>query len=389
LGLLTLGRGAAPIGLDIGSSTFRIAQLKVAEDKPVLINYETVKTPQGLITEGEVTDIDGVSKVLASFWREKKISEKKVVVGVANQKVVVRVIEMPYMSENELRSAIQFQLGDYIPIPIEEAIIDFQIISEHENEQQGKMMDVLVVAARKDMIENTIAAVEGAGLKPVIVDVASLAFARAVLNEEHKDEKHKSENPQIEQVQGETIEAVEAIAMINISSNMTDIVVVEDGIPRFTRISNIGGHAFTEAISEQLGFSLEEAENLKIQIGLPIVGGGQISGIDPEIAQYAVSVQSILEQEMTKFIAEIRRSLDYYLVQAKKARSINKIIVSGSGAKLNNFLQHFRESLQIDVELGHPLKSINVKRKSRGVRYDDEELSMAICLGLALRGIER
>jgi type IV pilus assembly protein PilM len=384
LGLLTLGRGAAPIGLDIGSSTFRIAQLKVAEDKPVLINYETVKTPQGLITEGEVTDVDGVSKVLASFWREKKISEKKVVVGVANQKVVVRVIEMPYMSENELRSAIQFQLGDYIPIPIEEAIIDFQIISEHENEQQGKMMDVLVVAARKDMIENTIAAVEGAGLKPVIVDVASLAFARAVLNDEHKDEM-----PQGDPEQGETIEDVEAIAMINISSNMTDIVVVEDGIPRFTRISSIGGHAFTEAISEQLGFPLEEAERLKVLIGLPLVGGGQVSGIDPEIAQYAPSVQSILEQEMTKFIAEIRRSLDYYLVQAKKARSINKVIVSGSGAKLNNFLQHFRESLQIDVELGHPLKSINVKRKSRGVRYDDEELSMAICLGLALRGIER
>jgi type IV pilus assembly protein PilM len=379
LGLLTLGRGAAPIGLDIGSSTFRVAQLKSAEDKPVLINYESVKTPQGLINEGEVTDIEGVSKVLASFWRERKIKEKKVVIGVANQKVVVRVIEMPYMSENELRSAIQFQLGDYIPIPIEEAIIDFQIISEHENEQQGKMMDVLVVAARRDMIENTIAAVEKAGLKPVIVDVASLAFARAVMNDEEPNAK----------VYDTADAETEAVAMINISSNMTDIVVVEDGIPRFTRISGMGGHAFTEAISEQLGFSLEESEKLKIQIGLPSLDGGQITGIEPDIAQYAVSVQSVLEQEMARFVAEIRRSLDYYLVQAKKAKSINKIIVSGSAAKLNNFLQHFRESLQIDVELGHPLKSIRIKRKSRGVRFEEEELSMAICLGLAMRGIER
>jgi type IV pilus assembly protein PilM len=384
LGLLTLGRGTSPVGLDIGSSTFRVAQLKLAEDKPVLINYESIKTPQGLVTEGEVTDVEGVSKILASFWREKKIAEKKVVVGVANQKVVVRVIEMPYMSENELRSAIQFQLGDYIPIPIEEAIVDFQIISTHDNEQNGKMMDVLVVAARRDMVENTIAAIEGAGLKPIIIDVASLAFARAVMNEtegnQHGHEKHLENEHEVE---------TEAIAMINISSNMTDIVVIEDGVPRFTRISGMGGHAFTEAISEQLGFSLEEAERLKIQIGLSPVGGGQVSGIDPEIAQYAPSVHGILDQEMSRFIAEIRRSLDYYLVQAKKARSIDKVIISGSAARLNNFLEHFRESLQIDVELGHPLKNIKVKRKSRGVRYEDEELSMAICLGLALRGIDR
>jgi len=180
LGLLGLGRGSSPVGLDIGGGTFRLAQLKPSADKSVLINYATIKTPEGLVSEGEILDVEGVAKALAGFWREKKISEKKVVVGVANQKVIVRVVEMPYMVESELRSAIQYQINEYIPIPVEEAIIDIQIISEHENSQQERMMDVLVVAARKEMVENTVAALEKAGLKPVIVDVSSLAFARAL-----------------------------------------------------------------------------------------------------------------------------------------------------------------------------------------------------------------
>ncbi|MDI6717247.1 MAG: pilus assembly protein PilM, partial [Actinomycetota bacterium] len=144
MGLLALGRGSAPVGLDIGNKTFRIAQLKPSAHKPILINYASKDTPFGLVDEGEIADVDGVAKVLSDFWRERKISEKKVVVGIANQKVIVRIIEMPYMTEAELKSAIQFQVSDYIPIPIEEAIIDFQIISERENDLQGKVMDVLV-----------------------------------------------------------------------------------------------------------------------------------------------------------------------------------------------------------------------------------------------------
>lgn len=378
MGLFGLGGGSSPVGLDIGSGTFRLAQLKPSAGKPVLVNYATIKTPESLVSEGEILDVEGVAKALASFWREKKISEKKVVVGVANQKVIVRVVEMPYMVESELRSAIQYQINEYIPIPVEEAIIDIQIISEHVNSQQERMMDVLVVAARKEMVENTVAALEKAGLRPVIVDVSSLAFARAL-----------AENTPEKVLEDET-EQKTAIAMVNISSNLTDIVVIEDEIPRFTRVSSIGGRVFTEAIVEQLGMTFDEAEDLKRRIGLPAGSDDAVSTDDPDISdviQYKDAVQNVLEQEMIRFVAEIRRSLDYYLVQAARAKSIDKIIISGGGAKLKNFLQYLKDNFQIEIELGQPLHSVQLSKRLKIENIEDEELSMAICLGLAMRGV--
>jgi len=376
LGLLALGRGSAPVGLDIGNKTFRIAQLKPSAHKPILINYASKDTPFGLVDEGEIADVDGVAKVLSDFWRERKISEKKVVVGIANQKVIVRIIEMPYMTEAELKSAIQFQVSDYIPIPIEEAIIDFQIISERENDLQGKVMDVLVVAARKEMIERVIMALEKAGLRPVVIDVSSFAFARAVMGDAPSLSFEDLDNPK-------------ATAMINVGSNLTDIVVMEDGIPRFTRISNFGSDIFVEALMEALGISLDEAKDLAVRIGLPSRDvGDDPADVTPDMLSKVALVNTILEQQMMKLVAEIRRSLDYYLVQAAKAKSIDKIILSGSGANLRNFRQHLKRELQIEVELGHPLNNVQIGKNLRSADIVDDELSLATCLGLAMRGLD-
>jgi type IV pilus assembly protein PilM len=337
-----------------------------------------MKTADGLIDEGEIVDIEGVSKALAAFWREYKIPEKRVVIGVANQKVVVRVIEMPYMSESELRSALQYQISDYIPIPVEEAIIDFQILTDNEANKQSGKMDVLVAAARKDMIENAIAAVKGAGLKPVIVDISSLAFARAVLEAEP------------ERVLREPDEDKGATALVNISSTLTDIIIVEDGVPRFTRISGTGGRVFTDAIVEQLGVSVDEAEELKMAVGLPQVGDKMLQPVsdDPKIRQYYSKVQGILELEMERFVAEIRRSLDYYIAQSTNVRRIEKVIVSGGGVRLNNFIEQLKASLMMEVELAQPLKSVQIKRRTRIANVKEDELSMAICIGLGMRGMQ-
>jgi len=378
LGLFGLGNGAAPIGLDIGSTSFRVAQLKAAADKPILIEYANAKTPKGLITEGEISDVEGVAKELASLWRFHKIVEKRVVVGVANQKVVVRVVEMPVMTEAELRSAIRYQVSDYIPIPADEAIIDFQILSEYSKDSHERVMDVLLVAARKDMIETTVAAVEGAGLKPVVVDVSSLAFARVVMGDTAKPLLLEDDKP------------AGATALVNVSATLSDIVVVEDNAPRFTRISSIGGSTFTEALVEQLGMSLDEAADLRVRIGLPSADTDEAPApIDADIKEYAEAVQNVLEQEMVKFIAEIRRSLDYYLVQANRAKSIDKIIVTGGGAKLKNFLEYLKQNLQIEVELGRPLQYFQINKNSLIAKVEEEELSMATCLGLAMRGLDR
>ena len=140
---------------------------------------------------------------------------KTVAVGVSNQKVVVRLIDLPYMERSELAGAIQYQAQDYIPIPIEEAIIDFQIIGDYMTPADEHMMEVVLVAAQRDMIANIVSAVEGAGLRLGQVDVTAFALVRALLGSTPSWFAEETETPG------------EAIGVVHVSSGLTNIAVVE------------------------------------------------------------------------------------------------------------------------------------------------------------------
>lgn len=374
MGIFSFGHGA-PVGLDIGTNTFRIAQLKPAQDKPVLVNSGYIRIPPGVVSEGEILDVDAASKYLSELWKSLHLTDKKVVIGVANQKVVVRLIEMPFMDRANLKQALNFQAQDFIPIPVDEAIMDFDIVGEHTNAEDERMLDVLLVAAQRDMVENHIAAVHSAGLKPIAIDVSSLAFTRAVI-------ASKPELP----VVTDGMDEIEAMALVNVAGGTTNIVVLENDVPRFTRISSFAANSFTESLKDKLNITFEEADELKLKAGLsPLNKNGDGGAI--ESGQIDVA-RSILEEEMGAFIAEIRRSLDYYLAQATRVRSINRVIISGVGAKMVNFAEYVADGLQLDVEISHPLARVKIGGKLDAQSVADEELSMAVCLGLALRGLE-
>jgi type IV pilus assembly protein PilM len=370
LGISLRRRSKSPIGLDIGTNTFRVAQLRRGGERPLLINYGSIKVPLGIISEGEVMDPEAVSKTLISLWKNLNLSEKRVVIGVANQKVVARLIVLPYMQKKELKSALRYQAQDYIPIPLEEAILDFDVVGEFVSDENERMIEVLLVAARRDMIESHIEAVETAGLIPLAIDVSSLAFARSLVGD----------TSALAEAIGE-----QAVALVNISSGTTNIVVVENELPRFTRTSSIAGNTFTEVLADKLHLTFEEAENLKIKIGLPPVNskssGEESNGERQE-------VQEILLQVANEFIADLRRSLDYYLAQATRVRNIERIIVTGGAAYMTNLIEHLSAALKLTVEIGHPLRSVRLTKDliRRGVAED--EASMAVCLGLALRGLD-
>lgn len=374
MGMLPFGSRLPPVGLDIGTNTFRVAQLQSAPEKPVLGAYGSLGVPVGAVIEGEIVDVEAVSQTLTQLWKNTGFTNKRVVIGVANQKVVVRLVELPFMDKSELRGALQYQAQDYIPIPIEEAILDFQIVGDFLTENEERMIQVLLVAAQKDMVGSHVAAAEGAGLRPVAIDVSSFAIVRSLL-------------PAPGAFLGESPEQPTAIALINIAAGTTNIVVVEKHSPRFTRVSSIGGNSFSEAVSEHLGISIDEAEDLKRRAGLPLPGSEVEGGA--EDAENLMHVQQILDQEFGKFIAEARRSLDYYLAQTTQVGSIDKVILSGSGSLLRNLPERLRLELQIAVEVGNPLIRVE---PGRGIKMEDLErdtLSMAICVGLALREFEK
>jgi len=176
-----------------------------------------------------------------------------------------------------------------------------------------------------------------------------------------------------------------ATGIIHITSGLTNIAVVEGGVPRFTRVSALAGKQFTQAIANVMNLTYDEAEQLKMLVGLPSLdeAATPIEGVDAETAQAA---QQALERETNRFIAEVRRSLDYYLTQANQASAIKRIVLTGTGATLRNLPQYLEKGLQTQVTLGDPLAQVRVESAAEAQVLDDR-MGCAPALGLALGGV--
>jgi len=366
-----MGSGTPPVGLDIGTDHVRAAVLKSSGSPPTLAAYGRVDVPMGAVVDGEIVDPAAVSTAIRELWRQPGIKGRDVITGVSNQKVIVRLVDLPFMERDELQGAIQYQAQDYIPIPVEEAILDFQIIGDYMTGSDEHMMEVLLVAAQRDTVESTVAAIEGAGLRPASIDVTSFAIVRATLGAGLNLFTEDEEAPD------------EAVAVIHIGSGLTNIAVVEKGVPRFTRVSSLSGNQFTQAVVNQLNMTFDAAEALKIRAGLPDISAHAHTA--PAADDETAKAQEALEREVNKFIAEVRRSLDYYLTQTTQARTIRRIHLTGSSAQLKNLDVYLEKGLQAEVVLSDPLRFVQVGSGAKAAAEADR-MGAAPAVGLALGG---
>jgi type IV pilus assembly protein PilM len=373
LGSLSFGSSQIAIGLDIGVEHVRAAQVKASGSGFVLTGYGEVPVPMGAVVDGEIVDSAAVSSSIKELWRRAGFRTKDVCTGVSNQRVIVRLIDLPFMERGELQSAIQYQAQDYIPMAVEDSILDFQIIGDFMTPSDEHMMEVLLVAAHREMIGNTVSAVEGAGLKLTEIDVSSFAIVRALMGDETNVLPDDDGS---------------ATAVVHISSGITNIAVVERGIPRFNRISSLAGSTFTQAIANALNVSFEEAEQLKIFVGLPDIETGEAGDTPGVTAEQAQVVHGALEREVNKFIAEIRRSLDYYLTQTSQVKNIQRILLTGSGSKLRNLASYLEKGLQARVSMGDPLERTQVSGGAQNAVGSDR-MGSVTAIGLALGGLRQ
>lgn len=372
MGSLSFGSSSAAIGLDIGTGHVRVAQMRPSGAGYALTAYGFVEVPMGSVVEGEIVAPENVSAAIKELWRRAGVKGKDVCIGVSNQKVIVRLVDLPFMERAELEGAIQYQAQDYIPMAVEESILDFQIIGDYMTPGDEHMMEVLLVAAHRDMIAAAVQAVEGAGLRLTQIDVSSFAIVRALMGG-------------AQQFFPDEAETSGATGVIHVSSGITNITVVERGIPRFNRISSLAGDQFTHAIANVLNLTFDEAETLKIKVGLPDIDTG-VAQFPPDVEeQTAQVVQESLEREVNKFIAEVRRSLDYYLTQASQVRTIQRILLTGSGAQLKNLAGYLEKGLQAQVILGDPLASVQVPGGLQSVVTGDR-MGCVTAIGLAMGG---
>lgn len=319
------------VGLDIGTSGVRAAQVALGKSGAVLERFGQVAVPPGVVRDGEVVDPPAVAAAIKQLWSQAKFSSKKVTVGVSNQKVVVRQVDLPWMPLPELKKSLPFQVADVIPIPVEQAILDVHPIEEITSDTGARLQRVLLIAASRDMIDQTMAAVGGAGLQPTAIDLTPFAVLRALAEPDHIGL------------------ATEAEALVDVGASVTNIIVHQGGVPKFVRILVLGGNDITEAVAERMGVPIQDAEAVKQQMGMPA----------DVMAAGAHPAGRVLEAAGSGWVEEVRGSLDYYLAQSGSAR-LSRIVLTGGAAQLAGLAPRLSSATRLPVSYGSPMTRLRI-----------------------------
>lgn len=348
-----MGRRTA-IGLDIGTSSVRAAELALRPTGPELVHFGQIALPDGALRDGEVVDGVAVTAAIKELWSAVKFSHKKVTVGVANPRVVVRQVEVPYLAPDELRKALPLLVGDQVPIDLDQAVLDFTPLEEIRTSDGTRSLSGLLVAGVEEMIVRTVDAVIAAGLNPTVVDLNSFAVLRAIATTPGLGLGSRPE------------------AVVDIGADLTNIIVHENGIPRFVRILLSGGRQITQALVEDHGLTLIDAEQTKREVGLTEQAG-----------PLAPSVRS-MTRAAGELIEEIRGSLDYYSATSSTG-AVTRVVLSGGGARLRGFPERLADRLRVPVEVGSTLSGVSVGGTGLSpAQLDYVDPIAAVPVGLAL-----
>ncbi len=339
------------IGLDIGSKHIKIVQLKENKGTYQLQRLGITTLQPELIVDGSILDSSRVVEAIKELVSNTDIKVKDTTLSVSgHSSVIIKRVSLPQMSEDELEESIKFEAEQYIPFDIEDVNLDFQILGLAE---EDNMMDVLIVAVKRDKISEYVSVVTEAGLNPVVVDVD--AFALENMYELNYD-----------------VNEEENVALVNIGASMININILKGGVSVFTRDSSIGGNLHTEALQKEFTISYSNAEKLKHE--------GSMEGIAEE------DVTAALMSASEDIIAEISRSFDYFR-DTTNIMNIDEIILSGGGALARDFNVLLSERAGIDVKVAEPLKSIQVPENFDNDYLKKVEPLVSVAIGLALRRI--
>ncbi len=341
------------IGLDVGSTAVRAAELTEGSP-PSVVRAAQVPLPAGAVENSEVRDVAAVSEALRELWTRGGFKSRKVWMGVGNQRVVVREIALPAMPEKELRQSLGFQVQEFIPMPVDEAVLDYHLIEELEIEGRP-MLRLLLVAAQKAMVDTLVAAATGAKVEPIGLDLVPFALVRAV--------GATGAGMELETSGGE--------AVVDVGAHVTNIVVHAAGETRFVRILPSGGRDITVAIARGLSVDDEVAERLK--------RGEFVEGSEAT-PQQAVEIAM---QRATQFVDEIRSSLEFYTAQTQGAR-IERLLVSGGGSKLEGFIDILRQRIPVTVEPGRVFSRVGSQLSLSEEAQAEAEPVLATAVGLAI-----
>ena len=340
------------VGLDIGSSSIKVVALKDTGRGHELVSFDVALLPPDAVQDGAIMNYSGVVEKIKELWKVNKIKQKDVALSVAGNSVIIKKISLPEMTAQELENSIQWEAEQYIPFDINDVNVDVEILNPKAGQGQ---MDVLLVAAKKEVINDYVSVAQEAGLRPVVVDVDSFCI-------QNMFEMNYGFPP------GETI------ALIDVGAAVININVIYDGMTSFTRDISMGGQLLTIEIQKQFNVSFEEAEHYKTG------GDGNFSN-----SSIAREVAKLAERVSETLVTEVQRSLDFFAATTINA-DITRIYLSGGASQLPHLVRSLERRLEVPVEYLNPFKNIVVDPK----RFDSDLVTRtapmaAVAVGLALR----
>ncbi|MGX5682074.1 type IV pilus assembly protein PilM [Schumannella luteola] len=338
------------VGVDIGSASVRAVEVRSPDKRPSIVKYAEVPLPEGSVRRGEVLEIATVATALKRLWANGKFSTKEVVLGMGGPRVLSRDLAVPRAPMDQIRESLPFHVQDLLPVPVNEALLDFYPISEGSGEN-GPVVNGLLVAAIKEAVNANVAAVTRAGLRPVGVDLIPFALVRGLLPNGGS--------------RG-------LIAVVSIGANTTNVVLVQDGVPHFVRIIPAGGDDITRALVQRLQLSPGQAETAKRELGLTQ---------SPPRPEHRPAADIIFEVAGEQVNA-IRNTLAYF-VNAKPGTSIERIVLSGGGSQLQGLARALSDLSGIPVVPSEPVGGAVLPReKVRATREQHDALTTAYALAL-------
>ena len=371
-GILTLKPEA--FGLDISDLSLKIIKLKKIKNGFDLATFGEQNLKPGIIKGGEIKDEKALSEVIKEALNKvqgEKLKTKYVIASLPEEKGFLQVIQMPRMSEEELKSAVIYEAENYIPLPIEEVYLDSQVIQPVHNHLDH--FDVLIAALPEKTVDPYLSALKMAKLEPVSLEIESLSISRAL-------------------IKGGV--ATVPVLLIDLGATRTSFIIFSGHSLRFTSSIPVSSGNFTEIIAKALGVDLSEAEKLKIKYGLEEKIQIKIkNGTEKKTGRGKIF--EALIPPLVDLIQQIKRYLDYYQTHAShehlppNGKGVSKILLCGGGANLKGLPELLSLELKIPVELGNPWVNILPESLKEVPELPlEKSLAFTTALGLALCGIK-
>lgn len=319
-------------------------------DLPTIKHFQAIPLPNGAVVDGEVVDHDVVAGLLNTLVKRFKFPREDTTLVYSSRRMVFREADFPYMSLNDLKSTLPFQAKGMIPLPIEESELDFVPLNVIDSEQ-GKQLHGILVATLRNGLEKTARTAEDAGFVITSIDAGPFALARLFADTNQQQTE----------------------AVVNISGNGTDVIVLENGQPAYMRVVPSGADDVTDAIANALSISFEDAERIKNQIGLQNVTG------DERLEK----AEEVIRETTAQLIVGIRNTLNLYDAD-HEGGTISGVALTGTGARLIGLPPVLASSINKVVRIGDPFIRFRLSKEVERQNIMAHAIDLGAVLGLVI-----